>query len=135
MIANPTRSILDLTLDELEQVINTNELPDGVGLQGIENRKDFDKLFRHRLNPKYIAQALVRDKATKPQAKGPSESEEVKKLRLELKQKEIDVRTAKAQNQTEMNQRIMNKLLSIESAVQLLAMRVEHLITRSEPRA
>jgi hypothetical protein len=125
MQTNPApRSILDLSLDELEQVIATNELPPGVGLQGIEARKDFDKLFRHRLNPAHIATRLVRDKA-KPLSPTQRESDEMKQARIDIRKLEVEAKHAKANQLTVMNERIIKKLDSIDSGMVLLASRLE----------
>ncbi len=79
------RSILDLNIDELKAVIETGTLPEDVTLDGLEARKDFARFFRYRATPSMIATFLLREKLTL-QSQG---SEDIKKKRLELKEKEL----------------------------------------------
>jgi hypothetical protein len=124
---NPTRSIFDLNVDELEEVLKQNILPAGVTLQGLEDRKDFDKLFKHRLSPKFIAQVILKEKmADQPrqpaQATAPHpQSQALREQRLELKKQELAIKKMKAETQSAVNQKILDKLAAIETGQTMLA--------------
>lgn len=106
------RSILDLDINELEEVLNTNTLPEDVGLEGIESRKDFEKLFKHRLQPKYMAQALLKDKL---KTRITAETPEIKSERLAIKQAELELRKMKMNAQTQMQGNIYKRLQALEA--------------------
>ena len=111
------RSILDLDIAELEEVLNTNSLPDGVGLQGIEERADFAKLFKHRVNPKHIASALLKEKL---KTRVLTESPELKSERLAIKQVELELRRKRIEAVTAQQTNIYKRLQAIEDACGLI---------------
>lgn len=117
------RSIFKLSIDELEMIVASNLLPEGVTLEGIEERRDFDKLFKHRLNPKFIAEACLKEKKKEEMAAAsasPREPSELKSQRMELKARELEVRKLKLEGQTIVNNRIIQKLQGLESAQHLI---------------
>lgn len=111
------RSVLDLDINELEKVLGDNALPADVGLQGIEERSDFDKLFKHRLQPKYIAQILLKEKL---KTRVLAESPDIKNERLAVKQAELELKKLRLNQQTQMQSNIYKRLQAIESGVQLI---------------
>ena len=110
------RSVLDLDINELENVLTNNALPDDVGLEGIEGRRDFDKLFRHRLSPKYIAQVLLKEKL---KTRISAETPEIKNERLQVKQAELELKRLRLENQTQMQGNIYKRLQALEAGVNL----------------
>lgn len=110
------RSVLDLDINELESVLTNNALPDDVGLEGIEGRRDFDKLFRHRLSPKYIAQVLLKEKL---KTRISAETPEIKSERLQVKQAELELKRLRLENQTQMQGNIYKRLQALEAGVNL----------------
>jgi len=112
-------SIFDLNINELEEILKSNTLPEGVTLQGIEDRKDFDRLFRSRNTPKHIATTLIREKqSTIPkepkQRGGNQDSEEIKQRRLELKALELDIKGKSKDSLTQLQQNIYKRLQAVE---------------------
>jgi len=108
------KSILDLTLHELEEIIETNQLPEGVTLDRLEERRDFQALFSHRNNPKYIAKKLLKERITG------EESLNLKERRLRLKELELSL---KQKNFTSFGQElkdIKRLLLEIKGLIKLL---------------
>ena len=118
------RSILELTIEELEQVFKTNELPEGVSISGIDTRTDFDKLYKHRLNPKYIAQTLLRERL---HTRIMVESPEIKNERLQLKQAELELKRMKIESNTQMYSNVYKRLQAIESTVTLIVSGITNL--------
>ena len=105
------KSILDLNIDELKKIVENDSLPLDVNLTGLEERKDFQKLFRFRSSPKMIASVLVREKQKKEVRGGSHDTEEVKRKRLELKEKELELKKLKAEG-TSYQLKQLFKLLS-----------------------
>lgn len=56
------KSIFDLDLSELNTILEKGTLPEGISLDGLENRQDFEKLFKHRLNPMFIIRTLIQER-------------------------------------------------------------------------
>lgn len=128
MSPDKQRSIFDLSIDELEVVINSNQLPEGVGLQGIEEHKDFSKLFKHRLNPKFIAEALVKERVPKEALmKGPAEPVEMRQQRIELKRVELDLKKKRGEALTFTQQQIYKRLQAIEDGNSVIIAGVNNL--------
>lgn len=113
------RSILELTFDELQKVIETKKLPEGVDLAGLEQRPDFKKLFSQRMSPDAIARALVKDKAkgrgTPPPQKEFVDTTDLRKQRLELKEKELKLKEERLTTQTQLYRQIYEKMNKLES--------------------
>lgn len=126
-MSGKARSILDLNIEELEEILKSNELPPDVGLEGIQNRDDFNKLFKHRLNPKLIAQHLLRDKM---KTRVLVESPELKDERLQVKKAELEIRKLRAENQTAMQQNIYKRLQAIEDGLSLVVAGMSNLNQR-----
>lgn len=140
------KSILDLNIDELQSIIMTDVFPEDVTLEGIEGRKDFQKLFVNRMHPCRIAEIIYKEKAKqKPKEpkplkepkpprvfkpvepkiykpfKEPYKSIEpvaVKNERLELKKAELEFKNKKLESQTLANQNIFKELQEIKSDIQ-----------------
>jgi hypothetical protein len=102
------RSILDLNTNELLEIQKTKKLPEGVTLKGIEGRKDFDVLYRHRSNPTLLAEHLLKD------TKG------LEQKRLDLKQAELDLRKEKVKGQTFLLKDLKTHLIRIETKLDFL---------------
>lgn len=114
---NATKSVLDLTIEELEEILNTNELPEGISLEGIDQRKDFAKLFKHRMNPKHIAQTLLKERL---KTRIMVESPEIKSERMQIRQAELELRKMKIEGQTQMQGNLYKRLQTIEAGVTLI---------------
>jgi len=117
------RSILDLSTEELIQIRETNKLPEEKTLKGIEERKDFDTLYRHRNTPHLLAEILL--KSTRISAKGLSPSVKQEKVELEqkriaLKEKELGLRKEKVEGQTFLLKDLKSHLTRIETKLDLL---------------
>ena len=124
------RSIFDLDLEELEQIVKSNTLPPDVELGDIASRRDFDKLFKHRLNPKYIAQIALKERGVaepvepKPRVEAkpyqPAESVDMKTQRLQLKQQELQLKAQKQESLTYLQNEILarqNALISGQNSI------------------
>lgn len=116
-VMNATKSVLDLTIEELEEILNTNELPEGISLEGIDQRKDFAKLFKHRMNPKHIAQTLLKERL---KTRIMVESPEIKSERMQIRQAELELRKMKIEGQTQMQGNLYKRLQTIEAGVTLI---------------
>lgn len=119
-----TRSILDLGIEELELVLATNSLPDGVGLSGLEHRPDADKLYKHRFSPKFIAQALLKDLLKTRVLSEPSSS---KSERLALQKAELELKQKKVAGQSQMQNLILDKLRNIEATQRIIMAQLSQL--------
>jgi len=102
------RSILDLSPEELSIVQKTNKLPDNVSLKGIEERKDFDILYKHRNNLSMLAEHLLKGSKT------------LEHERLLLKKEELELRKEKAKGQTFLLKDLKAHLTRIETKLDLL---------------
>ena len=112
-----SRSILDLGIDDLEVILSADILPPGVNLAGIEGRPDFDKLYRHRLHPRMIAQVLLKERL---KARIAVEPDSLKTQRLEIKKMELEIKEKKLQGERFSLQAINKKLQTIESGQTLI---------------
>ena len=114
------RSILDFSIEELEKVLTENVLPDGVDLAGLEHRPDADKLFKHRFSPKFIAQAILKDKL---KTRVLAEPAGVKSERLAMQQAELELKKLKVQGNTQFQSLILDKLRNIEDMMKIILAR------------
>lgn len=120
------KSILNLTIDELKEVVKNDTLPLDVNLTGLEERKDFQKLFRFRSSPKMIASALLKEKLEVKEKRGGShDTEEVKKKRLELKEKELELKKLKAEGTSYQLKQIHQLLSDVNKKLDFLIRRKE----------
>lgn len=110
------RRIVDLTTDELKEIIKTDALPPDVSLEGLEERSDFEKLFNHRHKPKFIAAKLFKEKAGTQNPETFSLREE----RLSIQKETLELRKQKAEKTTWQFQQIKKQLDRIEKMVNLL---------------
>ena len=118
-----TRTILDLTPEELRQMIETDTLPPDVSLQSMETHPQFLKLFRARNSPKKVAKILLEDQGIRVSIPGqpgrgvveykPSLPLEYRLKQLELKEKELKIKADKVVRYTD----LYKKILSVESDV------------------
>src|SRR5689334_9562682 len=99
-------TITQLTNEQLQQVIDTNELPEGCDLTGIGQRPDADKLFKHRLNPKFIAKVLLLER----QSTSLGENLSVKEERLQLKRLELEIKKSKLETTSAVLDNIYKRL-------------------------
>lgn len=111
-MTNPTKSIFDLNVDELESILASNELPPEITLEGIEQRKDFDKLFKHRANPKAIAQILLKEKVKDRLLAEPTG---LKNQRLQLKQAELEYKQLKLNTTSDMQKNIYRYMQKLDT--------------------
>lgn len=111
------RDITELNVEDLEQILATNTLPEDVALTGISSRTDFDKLFKHRATPKFIAQALLKDKL---KTRVLSEGSELKSERMEVRKAEIELRKMRLETQTQQQTNIYKKLQTLEDGLNIL---------------
>ena len=116
------KSIFDFNIDELQEFIRNGGQGE-VSLSGIEDRKDFDKLFKHRATPTYIAEALLKEKVASrpkqvnPQPKGgcqTPDSAENKANRLQLKQMELELKRQRVESVTQVQSHIYKRLQALE---------------------
>lgn len=121
------KSILDLGVEELEQILRDNALPANVSLQGIDGRKDFEKLFKHRLQPKYIAQTLLQEKL---KTRVMVETPDMKSERLAIKQAELELKKLKLETQTQQQTNVYKRLQAIEDACMLVIRGVSNINER-----
>lgn len=108
-ITTDIKSILYATVEELKEIITSNQLPEHINLSGLETRDDFAKLFSHRFNPKLIARVLLDELTRQTNENSP------KNLRLQLKQKELELKEKKISSQTQQLNNIYRKLQDIEA--------------------
>lgn len=102
------RSILDLSPEELREIQETNKFPEGVSLIGIEERKDFDVLYRYRNNPKVLVGHLLKG------------DKQLEQDRINLKKAELKLREEKVKGQTYLLKDLKTHLTRIETKVDLL---------------
>lgn len=110
-------SILTASIEELEAIVQFNTLPEHLSLEGIEERKDFQKLFSHRLNPRFIAQTLLREKRGKPEEEGDAS---LKEKRLELKRKELELKEKKLDKTSQQLKAIWEVMKRVESKLDIV---------------
>ena len=111
------RSIFSLDINDLEQILISNQLPPDVTLEGIETRKDFDKLFKHRATPKYIAQAILKEKI---KGCAMQESPDIKNQRLAIKKMELELRSKRVESVSFQQDQLYKRLQAIESSQNMI---------------
>lgn len=104
------RSILDLSYTELKDIKDTKTLPSDVTLKGIEERADFDTLYRFRQNPSALASYLLKEK------KKTENTEE----KLSIKKAELDLRSKKQTGQTAVLKDLKSHLTRLETKLDFL---------------
>jgi hypothetical protein len=115
------KSIFEMTEEELK-VIASGVYPDeGISLEGIQNHKDFSKLFKHRANPQLIAKQLLKEMfvstgSNRVNNGGSWEPEDIKRQRLELKALDIEARKQRTESVTHVQSLIYKRLQAIEDA-------------------
>ena len=105
------RSILDLSPTDLEAILQSKRLPEDVTLKGIEERDDFEILYRHRNNPAKLAEYLL------SLNKGDGY---IQKQRLELKKQELELRKEKQKGQTFLLKDLKSHLTRLETKLDYL---------------
>jgi len=105
------RSILSLDKEELTNIMNTGKLPEGISLGGIEERPDFNTLYRWRANPSRLAKELLKSRG---------DLSDVEKERLKLREIELDIKKEKAKTHTTALKDIKAQLNRIETKVDYL---------------
>jgi hypothetical protein len=112
-----SKSILNLTITELKTIVETGVMPPEITLIGLEDHKDFQKLFRFRASPSKIAEHLLKEQLPLKVLKergGSSDSPEIKEKRLTLKEQELDIKRLKAETQTHLLKEIITRLTDVE---------------------
>ena len=116
---NPSeRTWLDLSIEELEQILTTGTVPSNLGWGTLPQHPEFSKIFRVREQPARIAKILldniIKASGIKPPPKGghqkityvPALSPEYREQRLILKREELEMQKGKQKNQTVMFEKI-----------------------------
>lgn len=115
-IEKKTKSILSLGIEELEQILGSNELPTDCDLSGLEERKDFKTFFAHRLAPRFIAKTLLEEKM-KARLIEPTE---LKEERLKIKKMELELKKDKAGKTTWQYQQIWNAISNVNKKLDVI---------------
>ena len=91
------RSIFGLTLEELQDIVNKDVLPDDITLDGMVVRPDFHKVFALRAKPSELAKYLIDGKAgvTRSTAYIPSIPTSMREEKLALKKRELELKEKK----------------------------------------
>lgn len=122
------RTWLDLSVEDLEEILATGTIPEGVGWGSLPQHPDFAKIFRVREQPARIAKILLENitKAagiTPPKTEGkqrltyvPALSQEYRDQRLQLKKEELELAKGKQKNQTVM----FEKILQLETDMHMI---------------
>lgn len=124
------RTWLDLTVEELEEVMATGQLPPNVGWGSLPQHPDFTKIFRVRENPARIAKILLDNmakagnQASKPKTTRqqyiPALSQDYRDQRLQLKREELALAKDKQKNQTVMFEKICQLETDVHTIKKLL---------------
>ncbi len=112
------RSIISLSSDELEEVMQTGVWPEDATLDGLEEHKDFNLLFRHRSNPRMLAKQLLKHTTA-------SDNVSIREKRTLLKQKELELR----EQRMGMSVNIGNALRDMQLQLQRIEALVVKLLT------
>lgn len=98
---NEPIKLLELNIEELTRLKETGIAPDAViDYEGIQQHPSFAKIFAHRAKPEKIVDILLKDKlkaqhsqaGQAPSTYQPVVSEDVRLRRLELKEKELEIK-------------------------------------------
>ena len=115
------KNLFDLTAEELQECLEKGQLPDDVTWEGVEDHPLFPDLFRKRHNANALIKLLAKAKgiSLKPQTgvaprpKLPTQIQyqgavplELRRQKIQLKQKELELKEQKQTLQTEMYHRI-----------------------------
>lgn len=119
-------TIMDAGIEVLEHILQTNSLPEGMTLKGLEVRPDAERLFKHRYSPKYIAKALLADIL---KTRVMSEGSDIKDERLALKKIELDLKAKKMESQAQLQRDILARLRGIEDTQRILLQRIEQVLS------
>jgi hypothetical protein len=111
------KSIFQASAEELQDILNTNQFPDNITLEGIEKRADFQLMFKHRQNPKFIAAFLLKGMLKHNVL---TESEDIKKERFELRKYELSLKEQKLNIQTAQIGEVKKNLERIEAKIDIL---------------
>jgi len=126
MAKNPTpaKSWLNLTIEELEKIVTTGEVPPHLDWNTLPEHPNFPQLFRLRDNPSRLASALLKEKL--PPGSKPSRPQrveyqssipvELRTERLKLKREELELQRAKQKTNT----MLFDKTCQIETDVKTL---------------
>ena len=102
------KSILSLNPSELRFIMESGTLPDTVSLEGIEERDDFEKLYKLRNKPSLLARHIL----LKSKQIGDSL---LKEQRIELQKGTLKLKTEKLQRETERYKGLKAQLSRIET--------------------
>lgn len=122
------RSIFNLTNDELESIVVNDAFPEGITLAGMEERDDYNRLFRLRNNPRMLANILLKERTHKGKV---AEGQGIKEKRLNIKTLELELKKAKLENTTTSFQRVFSRLEEINFKLDVLIRKVERLSPQS----
>lgn len=111
------RSLFDLSTEELEQIIATEQFPEGVNLTGIDEQDGFEKLFRYRSNPKMLAKILIKKRLGQRVLAEPIS---VKEKRLAIREIEAKTRASKQESAMFYQKQILEELKSLKLKVDIL---------------
>ena len=115
------KNLLDLTAEELKECLEKGKLPDDITWEGVEDHPLFPDLFRKRHDANALIKLLAKAKgiSLKPQTgvaprpKLPTQIQyqgavplELRRQKIQLKQKELELKEQKQTLQTEMYHRI-----------------------------
>lgn len=114
--STPNKSILTCTFEELAKIVETNTLPEGISLEGIETHKDFHRLFAHRTNPGLCAKILLKELTPFQSV----ENDPLREKRLDLKIQELALKKEKVKTQTWQYTQIWNTLSRLEKKIDIL---------------
>lgn len=120
-IVKDPNSILNLSIEQLKNVIQTNQWPEAYTFEGLTQHPHFEKLFKHRNSPKDLAfwlikySAQVTPKERKPQEIVYEAKDSFKQERLELRKKEYELKKLKLETETVRYNNLYSKLVLIEN--------------------
>lgn len=105
------KTLFDLNSNELLEIKSNNRLPKGIDLEGIEDHHLFKKIFDVRNEPSKIADIILHSRSRgkpiihKYEAVIPMD---IRRKRIELKEKELDIQKEKSKKSTEMWIKVCN---------------------------
>lgn len=123
-----TRSIFDLSIEELEFVLKTDTFPDNVNLKGIEESENFDRLFKYRNNPKMLAQLILKKRLG---SRVMSEPSSLKQKRADLKEIELDLKKQKQESASFYQREILELLKTVKLQNEII---LRHLLAMKDKK-
>jgi hypothetical protein len=87
------KKILDLSMKELEALLQKDIFPSEISFEGLEEHPSFNRLFKHRNNPKLLATLILKERIRSTI----SDSSSIKDRRLLLKEKELELKERKGE--------------------------------------